>query len=61
MPDEVYLIDGARTPSVPQSTGHGLIGVRERVLAAGGTLDAGPTTTGGFSLVATLPLQEPRC
>ncbi|HEX7740792.1 MAG TPA: histidine kinase [Marmoricola sp.] len=50
----------APAPDAVPSTGHGLIGVRERVLAAGGTLDAGPTATGGFSLVATLPLQETR-
>jgi signal transduction histidine kinase len=38
------------------STGHGLIGARERVLAAGGTIAAGPTESGGFRLVARLPL-----
>ncbi len=38
------------------STGHGLLGVRERVHAAGGTLDAGPNSSGGFDLVARLPL-----
>jgi signal transduction histidine kinase len=39
-----------------RSSGHGLIGVRERALAAGGTLHSGPTDDGGFELVATLPL-----
>ncbi|CCH77285.1 putative Histidine kinase [Nostocoides japonicum T1-X7] len=39
------------------STGHGLVGVRERVQAAGGALDVGPTTAGGFVLVARLPLR----
>ncbi len=39
------------------STGHGLLGVRERVDAAGGTMVARPTPTGGFSLVACLPLE----
>ncbi len=37
-------------------SGHGLIGVRERALAAGGTLRSGPTDDGGFELVATLPI-----
>jgi signal transduction histidine kinase len=46
----------APAPKTPMSTGLGLIGVRERVHAAGGTLEAAPTTTGGFELVACLPL-----
>ncbi|NJP92030.1 hypothetical protein HCN51_21630 [Nonomuraea sp. FMUSA5-5] len=37
------------------STGHGLIGLRERAAAVGGTLDAGPTPTGGFLVRALLP------
>lgn len=38
------------------STGHGLVGLRERVHAAGGTLRAGATPEGGFELVVRLPL-----
>jgi signal transduction histidine kinase len=38
------------------STGHGLLGLRERVSLAGGRLEAGPTEDGGFELAATLPL-----
>ena len=37
------------------STGLGLVGVSERIQAAGGSLDVGPTPEGGFSLVARLP------
>jgi signal transduction histidine kinase len=37
-------------------SGHGLIGVRERALAASGTLHFGHTDDGGFELVATLPI-----
>ncbi len=37
-------------------SGHGLVGVRERALAAGGTLRSGHTDDGGFELVATLPI-----
>jgi signal transduction histidine kinase len=36
----------------------GLIGMRERVLAAGGSLEAGPTADGGFEVAARLPLAE---
>jgi signal transduction histidine kinase len=35
--------------------GHGLIGMRERALLLGGTLDAGPRPGGGFRVVAHLP------
>jgi signal transduction histidine kinase len=45
-------------PPYSLSTGHGLVGLRERVLATGGTLSATPTRTGGFALVARLPLHD---
>lgn len=37
-------------------TGHGLIGMRERVRLTGGTLDTGPLPDGGFRVAARLPL-----
>ncbi|MGY2078142.1 sensor domain-containing protein [Blastococcus sp. SYSU DS0828] len=36
--------------------GRGLAGLRERTAAAGGTLSAGPTPSGGFELCVSLPL-----
>ncbi|MFI6274885.1 sensor histidine kinase [Streptomyces sp. NPDC050988] len=39
-------------------TGHGLVGMRERVRLVGGTLDAGPLPDGGFRVAAQLPLNE---
>jgi signal transduction histidine kinase len=36
--------------------GRGVSGLRERVTAVGGRLDAGPTEQGGFELRATIPL-----
>ncbi len=46
--------DSAALALVP--SGHGLVGLRERVSLFGGTLDAGPTPDGGFVLAATLPV-----
>ncbi|WP_318202266.1 sensor histidine kinase [Streptomyces sp. SCL15-4] len=37
-------------------TGHGLIGMRERATAIGGTVTAGPRPEGGFRVHAELPL-----
>ncbi|GAA3506871.1 histidine kinase [Streptomyces prasinosporus] len=39
-------------------TGHGLVGMRERVRLVGGTLDAGPLPDGGFRVAARLPFTE---
>jgi signal transduction histidine kinase len=38
--------------------GHGLIGMRERVELLGGSLSAEPTSAGGFTVSAVLPLGE---
>jgi signal transduction histidine kinase len=46
-------------PSVSMTsagTGHGIIGMRERVHLCGGTFSAGPLPNGGFQVTATLPL-----
>ncbi|MFH8975471.1 sensor histidine kinase [Streptomyces sp. NPDC017890] len=39
-------------------TGHGLVGMRERVRIIGGSLDVGPLPDGGFRVAARLPLTE---
>jgi signal transduction histidine kinase len=41
-------------------TGHGLIGMRERVAAFGGDLQVGPCPGGGFRVAARLPLAAGR-
>jgi signal transduction histidine kinase len=40
-------------------TGHGIIGMRERVHLCSGTFDAGPLPDGGFEVTAALPLPLP--
>jgi signal transduction histidine kinase len=47
---------GAGEPAEPQGGGHGLMGMRERIAAIGGRLDAGPDDDGGFHVRAVLPL-----
>ncbi|MFJ2650649.1 sensor histidine kinase [Streptomyces sp. NPDC087420] len=52
---EVTVTDDGRGPG--DSTGHGLVGVRERVAAHGGTVTAGAGPEGvGFRLAVRLPL-----
>lgn len=48
--------DGDGTARPGPGTGHGLIGMRERATAFGGTLTAGPSPYGGFRVHTELPL-----
>ncbi|MGY0023793.1 sensor histidine kinase [Streptomyces sp. YJ-C3] len=47
------------SPIESTGTGHGLVGMRERVRLVGGTLDVGPLPDGGFRVAARIPLTEP--
>jgi signal transduction histidine kinase len=59
------LIENSRSPGFAStsaassgaagSTGHGLMGMRERARLVGGDLSAGPTPTGGWRVLAALP------
>lgn len=42
-------------PHRPLGTGHGLIGMRERALTAGGTFEAGALINGGYRVHASIP------
>lgn len=59
----IDVVDKGRAPhtqttrrQAPGDGGHGLVGMRERVLLYGGTLDAGPEPGGGFWVRACLPV-----
>ncbi|MFD9741597.1 sensor histidine kinase [Umezawaea sp. NPDC059074] len=51
--------DGVSRGAAPTGAGHGLIGMRERVLAHGGTITAGPDDPSGWRVTAHLPLTAP--
>ena len=55
---ELEIIDdGTGTASRPSQSGHGLVGMRERVALYGGRLDAGSRPSGGFVVRVRLPIQ----
>ncbi|MDX3055362.1 sensor histidine kinase [Streptomyces sp. NE06-03E] len=57
---EITVLDNGRgagpVPAPADGGRHGLLGMRERVTALGGTLTAGPRYGGGFRVHAILPL-----
>ncbi|MFD3546802.1 sensor histidine kinase [Streptomyces sp. NPDC058655] len=63
--DEVLVLvvngppEGVVVALETSGTGHGLVGMRERVRLTGGTLDTGPLPDGGFRVAARLPLNTP--
>lgn len=58
---DIEIVDDGRRRDRPGSSdgaGHGIVGMRERVLLYGGTFDAAPMPAGGFSVRARLPFRE---
>jgi signal transduction histidine kinase len=55
---DIEVVDDGSGGSAPtvDGTGHGLIGMRERVALYGGELAAGPRDDGGYAVHARLPL-----
>jgi signal transduction histidine kinase len=54
--DDGRGVNGGPGLAEDQLPGHGIIGMRERALLLGGSLDAGPRPDGGFRVVARLPI-----
>ncbi|SJN20513.1 sensor histidine kinase [Luteococcus japonicus] len=52
--------DTGAGPTQSDGLGHGLVGMRERVAAWGGQLNAGPRRGGGFEVHAILPTKNER-
>jgi signal transduction histidine kinase len=55
----VEVIDDGPPSPPPEEGGFGLVGMRERAAAAGGTIDYGPVPGGGFRVRAVLPAGLP--
>ncbi|MET7683085.1 sensor histidine kinase [Streptomyces sp. NPDC005423] len=49
----------SRPPGPAHGTGHGLVGMRERVAAVGGSLHTGTRPGGGYCVHAVIPLPAP--
>ena len=54
--DSGLAAEAAGAAAAAPGSGHGLIGMRERVAVFGGRLTAGPNPNGGYGVHATLPL-----
>ncbi len=54
----IEVTDDGSGATVLPGAGHGIVGMRERVLLLGGSLDVGPRAEGGFGVRARLPLDR---
>ncbi|MCH8991904.1 MAG: sensor histidine kinase, partial [Acidobacteria bacterium] len=54
----IEVLDRGHGATILPGSGHGIVGMRERALLLGGSLDTGPRPGGGFQVVAYLPIGE---
>ncbi|MFF0724363.1 sensor histidine kinase [Streptomyces sp. NPDC004134] len=54
----VEVVDDGRGPGAEPGEGFGLVGMRERAVAVGGTIEYGPEPEGGFAVRAWLPVEQ---
>lgn len=54
----IEVLDNGHGPTNLPGSSHGIVGMRERALLLGGKLDAGPRSSGGFQVLAHLPIGE---
>ena len=54
----IEVLDNGSGATILPGSGHGIVGMRERALLSGGSLDAGPRPGGGFQVVARLHIEE---
>jgi signal transduction histidine kinase len=55
---EIEVTDTGTVTSTLPGSGQGIVGMRERAILLGGTLDAGPRPEGGFRVLARLPIGD---
>jgi signal transduction histidine kinase len=55
---ELEVLDEGTAPVAPNGSGHGLIGMRERMALYGGSLDVGPRQPIGWAVRARIPVPD---